>query len=200
MPVPLFTTHIRNEPCGHSMWLFRAQNLKTNNFKKLLVTLSRLGIRKDLIRQLIHTGLITRVWWPYKQGLGNRSFVPIRPYLINGSSIPEKRNFSSFYISFGTLFAGGERGARISPHLTPAEGGCEPRPGPDDLQPLFPALAAADFRGPKATLPQRRRSHGTSARGQRNYKSRHAPRKGLPCATSARNESQNPLRDARPLK
>lgn len=45
---------------------------------------------------------------------------------------------------------------------------------------FFPALAAAAFVRPKATLPQQRRSHGTSARGRLNYKSRQAPREVRP--------------------
>lgn len=59
MPMPSFPTHTRNEPRSYSVYLFRAQNLKTKDFTKPPVILTRFVNRINLIREGMQTGLIT---------------------------------------------------------------------------------------------------------------------------------------------
>lgn len=149
MPMPLFTTHTRNEPRSYSVYLFRAQNLKTNDFTKLLVTLTRPVIRRHLISQVMQTGSIkySGVWRPTSVGSYSRTL----PYPRLNLSM-EKRALS-LLCPLCSLLAGGEGGARRAgprslqclggeprprgSRLTPAGFRCKPRPCPGVLQPPF---------------------------------------------------------------
>lgn len=185
------------------MYVFRAQNLNNYNLK-LTVTRPRLEITKNLIRQVIHTGLIkySGVRWPYKQGLANR-------FILSYSRTLSYQWLKHFYIkkisslmSYRTLLVGhGGQCQECKPMVPTVLGrgtssqtiptsllqrpAVYPDPSPTSSGALFPALTAADFRPPKATLRQPCSSPSTSVHGLQNYKSQQPPRKVRPVPTSA---------------
>lgn len=206
--MPLFTTHTGNEPRCYSVYLFRAQNLKTNDFTKLLVTLTRPVIRRHLISQVMQTGSTkySGVWRPTSVGSYSRTL----PYPRLNLSMEKKA--LSLLRPLCSLLAGGDevQGGQARGHNVWAGSRV-----PGDLASLqprsaanpAPALASSSPRSsPRAGRFRMTKSPtAPTASGPRHFRPRPAelqapaaPAQGPPPPTSAQNESQNPPRDARP--